>query len=48
MGKKLYVGNLNYDVTDAALEALFACARIRPVSAGHHGPHGPLQGIRLC
>jgi RNA recognition motif-containing protein len=24
MGKKLYVGNLNYDVTDAALEALFA------------------------
>jgi RNA recognition motif-containing protein len=24
MGKKLYVGNLNYEVTDAALEALFA------------------------
>jgi RNA recognition motif-containing protein len=24
MGKKLYVGNLTYDVTDAALETLFA------------------------
>jgi RNA recognition motif-containing protein len=24
MGKKLYVGNLNYEMTDAALEALFA------------------------
>jgi RNA recognition motif-containing protein len=24
MGKKLYVGNLTYDVTDAALEQLFA------------------------
>ena len=24
MGKKLYVGNLSYDVTDATLEALFA------------------------
>jgi RNA recognition motif-containing protein len=24
MGKKLYVGNLNYEVTDASLEALFA------------------------
>lgn len=24
MGKKLYVGNLSYDVTDSALEALFA------------------------
>jgi RNA recognition motif-containing protein len=24
MGKKLYVGNLSYDVTDAALEAMFA------------------------
>jgi RNA recognition motif-containing protein len=24
MGKKLYVGNLNYEVTDSALEALFA------------------------
>ncbi len=24
MGKKLYVGNLSYDVTDAALEQLFA------------------------
>ena len=24
MGKRLYVGNLSYDVTDAALEALFA------------------------
>jgi RNA recognition motif-containing protein len=24
MGKKLYVGNLSYDVTDSALEAMFA------------------------
>ena len=24
MGKKLYVGNLSYDVTDAALEQMFA------------------------
>jgi RNA recognition motif-containing protein len=24
MGKKLYVGNLTYDVTDAALEQMFA------------------------
>ena len=24
MGRKLYVGNLTYDVTDAALEAMFA------------------------
>jgi RNA recognition motif-containing protein len=24
MGRKLYVGNLNYDVTDSALEQLFA------------------------
>ncbi len=24
MGKKLYVGNLSYDVTSAALEAMFA------------------------
>jgi RNA recognition motif-containing protein len=24
MGKKLYVGNLNYDVTDGALEQMFA------------------------
>jgi RNA recognition motif-containing protein len=27
MGKKLYVGNLSYDVTDAVLEQLFAMHR---------------------
>ncbi len=35
MGKKLYVGNLSYDVTDSALEQLFAA----------HGPVQSAQVI---
>ena len=49
MGKKLYVGNLAYGVTDSDSAADVRAARHRAIRAGHHGPrHGPLQGIRLC
>ena len=48
MGKKLYVGNLTYGVTDSDLQQMFEAARHRAVGAGHHGPrHRPLQGVRL-
>ena len=41
MGKKLYVGNLSYDMTNTDLENLFAAARHGPVGPGHHGPGNP-------
>ena len=38
MGKKLYVGNLSYDMTSSELEQLFAAARHRAERGGDHGP----------
>ena len=48
MGKKLYVGNLTYGVSDSTLEQLFS--QFGTVqSTGHSGPRdGPEQGFRLC
>ncbi len=47
MGKKLYVGNLTYGVSDSTLEQLFS--QFGTVqSAGHSGPRdGPKQRIRV-
>ncbi len=48
VGKKLYVGNLTFQLGDADLEQLFSeFGTVQ--SASDPGPRdGPQQGVRLC
>ena len=49
MGKKLYVGNLAYGVSDSTLEQLFSQYGTVQTRAGDPGPRdGPEQGFRIC
>ena len=48
MGKKLYVGNLAYGVSDSDLQQMFEAHGTVAVGSGHHGPrYRPLQRLRL-
>ena len=48
VGRKLYVGNLAYQVGDADLEQLFSEFGTVQSATGHSGSrHGPEQGVRL-
>ena len=48
MGKKLYVGNLSYDVDSSQLEELFSAHGTVSERRSHHGSrHRPQQGLRI-
>ena len=48
VGKKLYVGNLTYNVNESDLEALFTPFGTVQSATNHRGQgHEPLQGVRV-
>jgi len=48
MGKKLYVGNLSYSVTDSDLETMFAPhGTVQSAQVIMDRDTGPIQGVRL-
>ena len=48
MGKKLYVGNLSYDMSDSDLQSCSSrtvrCSRLRSSTTGKRA----VEGLRLC
>ena len=49
VGKKLYVGNLTYNVNESDLETMFSQFGTVQSATGHRRPgHKPLEGVRFC